>query len=128
MNEAVIHTLLSVPGTQAVVGNRIALEQLPQGSEYPALVYQVVSSTAQQRLCSAAATFTSRVQVNALAPDMGRVNSLHALVRAALESDAARTVGSTRVVSCRLQGFGPATKDDFTGMWTKPADYILIHE
>lgn len=128
MIEPVIRTLLSVPAVQAVAGQRIALHQLPQGSEYPALVYQVISSTCVQRLCAPGLTHISRVQVNPLAADMATVNTLHALACAALQSDVGRTVGATRVVACRLQGYGPPSKDEFTGMWTKPADYILHHE
>jgi hypothetical protein len=128
MIEAVIHTLLSVPAVQAVVGGRIALEQLPQGGAYPALVYRVVSTVPVHRLCAPQFSSISRVQVNPVAADMATVNALHALACAALQADVGRTVGATRVVACRLEGYGPATKDDFTGMWTKPADYMLIHE
>ena len=128
MIESIVQTLLSVPAVQAVVGERIALQQLPQGSEYPALVHQVVSSVPMQRLCDASPSYISRVQINPLAASMTDVNALHLLVAAALQSDALRTVGAARVVSCRLQGYGPASRDDFTGMWTKPADYILRHE
>ena len=78
--------------------------------------------------CAPSATAISRVQVNPMAATMGQVNELHLLVRLALESDAARTVGTHRVASCRFDGYGPPSKDDFSGMWTKPADYILIHE
>lgn len=128
MIEPVIQTLLSVPSVQAVVGSRIALEQLPQGSEYPALVYRVISTVTMQRLSNPRSSSTTRVQVNPLAADMHAVNELNLLACQALQSDVGRTVGSTRVVGCRLMGYGPSTKDDFTGMWTKPADYMLIHE
>jgi hypothetical protein len=142
MIESVVQILLAVPAVQAVVGNRIALQQLRQGSEYPALVHQVVSSTPWQRLCSPSTAHISRVQINPIAPTMVQVNDLHDLVRTALQSDAERVERTRlvlqwseyyglpfeRVVSCRLQVFGPATRDEFTGMWTKPADYLIHHE
>ncbi len=128
MIEPVIQTLLSVPAVQAVVGGRIALEQLPQGSDYPALVYRIISSVPVQRICAPAPTHMVRLQVNPIAADMATVNSLHQLASAALQSDAERVVGESRVIACRLAGYGPASKDDFTGMWTKPADYILTAE
>jgi len=142
MIESIVQILLTVPAVQAVVGGRIALQQLPQGSEYPARVHQVVSSTPWQRLCSPSMTHISRVQINPIAPTMTQVNDLHDLVRTTLQSDAER-VKSTRlvlewseyyglpferIVSCRFQGFGPASRDEFTGMWTKPADYLIHHE
>lgn len=128
MIESIIQTLLSVPSIQAVVGPCIALQQLPQNTAYPAIVHQIVSSEPLEMLCAPAVTYNSRVQINPVAPDMATVNQLHGLIKTALESDAARMVGSRRVISCRQQGFGPATKDEFTGMWTKSVDYILRHE
>jgi len=128
MIEPTIQALLSVPAMQALVGVRIALEQLPQGSAYPALVYRVVSTTSTQRLCAPRPSASTRLQVNPLAPDMATVNALHAAAAAALQSDTARTPAGVRVVSCRLAGYGPASKDELTGMWTKPADYILMHD
>lgn len=128
MIESIIQTLLSVPSIQAVVGENIALEKLPQACTYPAIVHQIVSSELVPMLCAPGNTYTSRVQINPLAPDMATINQLHELIKAALQTDAPHLVGQVKVISCRQQGFGPANHDEFTGMWTKPADYILRHE
>jgi hypothetical protein len=128
MIEQIVEALLDVPAITTAVGRNAALQQLPQGAEYPALTYQVVSSVGFQILCSPPKAFRSRVQINPLAGTMGAVNALHALARAALESDTERTAAGLRCISCRFEGYGPPSKDDFTGMWTKPADYILMHE
>lgn len=126
--EPIMDALLRVPAVTAVVGSHIAMDQLPQGAGYPAVVYRTISHQGVPRLCAPSAAYTSRVQVNPLAASMGQVISLHALVRAAVEGFAQRTVAGRRLVSARFEGLGPASKDDFTGMWTQPADYILTHE
>lgn len=128
--EPLIDALLRVPGITAVVSAQsIALEQLAQGAAYPAIVYRAVGTNpAYSRMDAPVNTYTSRVQVNPLAASLAQVMSLHALVRAAVESAAVRTVAGRRLVSARWGGLGPISKDDFTGMWTQPVDYILIHE
>lgn len=128
MIENIVEALLNVPAVSGAVGVNVALQQLPQGAAYPALVYQVVSSVGWQTICSPTKTFSSRVQINPLASTVGGVNALHTIARAALESDTERTAAGLRCISCRFDGYGPPSKDDFTGMWTKPADYILSHE
>ncbi len=128
MIESIIQSLLSVSSIQAITGPNIALQQLPQACTYPAIVHQIVDSITVQMLCAPGSTHASRVQINPIAPDMATVNQLHDLIKTALQSDALRQIGASKVISCRHQGYGPASKDEFTGMWTKPADYILRHE
>lgn len=126
--EAITDALLRAaqPITDAV-GNRIALEQLPQGSEYPAIAYRIVSDIGIQYLSEKVSESIARVQVNPLAADPGALVALHATVRVAMEGSNAAIAGH-RILSCRFEAFGPHSKDGFTGMWTKPADYILIYE
>ena len=128
--EPIIDALLRVPGITAQVnGQSIALEQLAQGAAHPAIVYRGVGTNpAFGRLCGPVALYSSRVQINPLAASVAQVISLHGLVRNAIESDAERTVAGRRLFSARWAGLGPISKDDFTGMWTQPVDYILIHE
>lgn len=128
--EPIIDALLRSPTITAAVDTAsIALEQLAQGAAYPAIVYRVVSTTAAlEKLSGPATTYTSRVQVNPLAATMGDVMGLAELVRAAVESSALRTVAGKRLMSARWAGLGPSSRDEFTGMWTQSADYILTHE
>lgn len=128
MLEDIIDSLLRETALTSVVGQKIALYQLPQGSDYPAVVYSIISNPGIQHLCVSPTTARARIQINPLAKTMGQVNDLHVICRSLLESDSAKIEGGIRMISCRFDSFGPATKDEFTGMWTKPADYILIHE
>lgn len=126
--EPIMDALLRVPAVTSVATGGVALDQLPQGATYPALVYRAISTVTVQNLCSPADTYTSRVQVNPLAASMGQVMSLHALARTAVEGFAVRTAGGRRLIYARFESLGPASKDEFTGVWTQPADYILMHE
>lgn len=128
--EPIMDALLRAPAVLAVVdGASIAVEQLGQGAPYPALVYRAVSiDPALDRLCGTVNTYRSRLQVNPLAATPAQVWQLHALVRTAVESNTERTVAGRRLVSAKWAGIGPASKDEFTGMWTQPVDYILVHE
>lgn len=127
--EPIIAALLQAPAVLAVVpAQRQALEQLAQGAAAPALVYRAVSVVPMGRLCGPASTYTSRVQINPLATTPAQVQALHALVRTAVETVAPATVAGRRLISARFDGLGPASKDDFTGLWTQPADYVLVHE
>jgi hypothetical protein len=53
---------------------------------------------------------------------------LHTLVRQTLENYAPQTVGTLKLQACVFEGMGGTSKDDFTGAWTKPADYFVIYE
>lgn len=128
MTESIIDELLRVSAVTAVVGPRIALVQLPQGSDYPAITYSPITDTAMQPLCGPSVATSARVQINPLAESMTAVNAIHALVKTAMQSDQTRTIAGKSLRYCRFIGYGPLSKDDFSGMWTKPADYMLMYE
>lgn len=128
--ETIVDALLRVPTVTAVVATgSIALEQLAQGAADPAIVYRTITTTpAVYAVGATASAYRSRVQINPLAASVAQVLAVAALVRAAIESDAERTVAGRRLISARWDSLGPFTKDDFTGLWTQPADFILLHE
>lgn len=129
MLELALHTLLAAHAPLvARVGTRIALAELPEGSAFPAVVYQVVSDTPPLRLCGQSTAGMARVQVNPLAVDAEDVGELQALVLAALLSDASRTVASVHVRSARLVGRGPWSHDQSTGAWTRPFDLQVFYQ
>lgn len=128
MIEGVIHSMLNLSAVTDVVGSRIALAQLPQGSEYPAIVYNITSNAPhRQTYCKPTQTARVRVQINPLAPSFGLVNELHAKIKEVMECvDVIK--GGHKVLSCRYENTSRADKDDFSGMWTSAADYILLVE
>ena len=107
--------------------DHIALEELPQGTDYPALVYQVVSHNTMDYMCNHGKNQTARIQINPLAETVGKVNEIHELVKTALVSFSPRTLAGKRLVSCVFLSYGPITKD-MRGIWTKPADYRIVFE
>jgi len=124
--ENIVDALLRVPAITGAAA--LALVELPQGTEYPAVVYSVVSDVPMESLCGPATAFSARVQVNPLAASMTAINALHAAIKTAMESDVKRVVAGKAVRFCRLTGYGPTSKDEYTGMWTKPADYQILYE
>jgi len=125
--ENICAALLNVPALQEIVSTRIALVEAPQGSGFPAIAYSVVSDTPEERMCQRSNDFTARVQINPLAASMIQVQTLHSLIQEALQVTAPLVVGDSLVLACNFAGYGPISKDDFSGMWTKPADFMLIY-
>lgn len=126
MVEQIIHSLLDVEAVKAQASN-IALAELPQGTGHPAIVYQVVSSIPMDYLCTHGKNQSARVQVNALAASMVKVNEIHEVIKTALIGFSPRMVAGKRLVSVMFMGFGPIDRTD-AGVWNKPADYRFIFE
>lgn len=119
--------LASIPTLTALVGGRIALAQLPQGTTYPALVYTVVDALPQPNVdpFNSPQRVRARVQFNALAQNMATVKSIQAVLRTALDFQHQRTIDGKLVVSSRADMLGPASKDNEAGVYTQPQDYVI---
>ena len=128
MTDALIFAMLNVSPITAIVGTSIACDRLPENSTFPAVVYSSITDVPFVSFCAPSNRFTSRIQINPLASTMGQVESLHALIKTAMQSDALRTFGIYTVIGCRLDSYGPASVEDDTSIWTKPADYIIVHQ
>jgi|GEM_PF-2677342 len=139
--EDIIAQVLQDPRLVAATAGRIAFVQLPQDTDYPAIVYNVVSDNPMRRLCSPSVTYTARIQINPFATTVRGVLDLHTLVRTVLESYTPVNVGRSteswsdyyfagfsRIGACVYEGMGPTSKDELTGTWTKSADYMLLYE
>lgn len=110
----------------------VALEQAPQPSTYPLLIYTVVSDNALHGLCGPARTWQARIQINPVAAGPEAVNDLHDKARAVLESYGLKTLGARSILSCVHLSFGPWDKQpvsdtNHVALWTKPADYMLTY-
>jgi Protein of unknown function (DUF3168) len=126
--ESIIESLLNVPAVTALVGNRIALEEIPQGDARPYLIYRIVSDVGMKMFCRVPNTYRARVQISPYASTVTVVNQIHSAARAAIESDTERIVATRRFINCRFESIGPLIIDDFSGLWTKPIDYMMYHE
>lgn len=124
--ELIVANLLNVTAINNAV-EAVVLEQMPQGSKYPAIVYNVVYSNTLDYLCNHGKNYLARVQINPLADSMIKVNDLHKLIKTAMVSFQPKTVAGLKLTACTFYGYSAATKDE-QGIWTKPADYRLIFE
>lgn len=126
--EDLIAQLLQAPALVQATQGRIGLVQLPQDSGYPAIAYSAPSDNPLPRICKPGQAYKARIQINPLAVTVRAMLDLHHLVRQTLESYTPHAVGDLHLVACVFEGMGPTSKDDLTGAWTKPADYMLLYE
>lgn len=124
--EIIIAAMLNQAGITALVGNRRALGQLPQNSQFPAIVYQVIDGQPQPGLNYAVDDLAmARIQINPLAVTLAEVKNIHAAVRTGLDFKHHQTFAGKLVMSCRFDQLGPIDRDEEMGIWTQPADYML---
>jgi len=125
--EIIMASLLNKTAITALVGARRALGQLPQNSSMPALVYNVVTSMPEPNIAYnvGAQRAFARIQINPLALTIPDVKSIHAAVRSSIDFTHQQTVAGKLVISCRLATSGEMTRDNDSGIWTQPVDYIL---
>lgn len=126
--ELLINALLSHASIQALVGDRKALAQLPQGTAMPAIVYQVIDAQPRPNVNYATEPnmAVARIQINPLAQSIPQLKSIHSALRSVLDFKHNSVVAGKRVVSCRFSMLGPMDKDNEAGVWTQPADYIIM--
>lgn len=130
MNDlAIADALLRHPGVTAIVGESIALDHLDEGTPLPAIAYQVFT-TPQPYLAAGAEAVPQlmRLQVNVLAQTPGAVQALHAAIHAALAWHAGQTVAGCWVTRIAPQAMAGFSKDEATGTWTRPRDYLITFE
>ena len=125
--ELLIPAMLDHATITALIGNRLALQRLPQNSAMPACVYNVISDNPDPNIDyqSGPQLTKARVQINPLALTVGSIVSIHAAIRSLLDFKHNTTYSGIKVLSSRVDFKGPYEKDDETGIWTRPVDYIL---
>ena len=123
----IVSSLLSKPSIMSLVGRRKALSQLPQNSQYPAIVYSIIDVMPRPNLAFQFGLQRSqaRVQLNPVATSISTIQGIHAAIKAELDYVHHVTVAGKLIISCRLVLRGPVEKDNDTGLWTQPYDYLL---
>lgn len=127
--EAIIAAWLTAPSITALVGTRVALHELPQGTAYPNLVYTVLSVVPDPVVAylEGPQRAWSRVQINAQALTISEVLVMHDALRALMDFQHMVSIGGKTIVSSRIDTSGALSKDVMTLAWTKPVDYKLYH-
>lgn len=127
--ETLIAAWLTDSTITALVGTRVALHELPQGTTYPNLVYHVISTVPDPIVAyqSAPQRAWSRVQINPQAATLAEVMAIHDALRTLMDFKHTVTVGGKTVISSRVDNYGPVSKDAETLVWTKPVDFKIYH-
>jgi hypothetical protein len=124
--ELITSALLNVSGVTAIVGDRRALSQLPQGTSMPAVVYEGISTTPQLTMNAASGPqlLISRVQITALALNPGDVAAILTAVMAALNLKSGTYAGK-QVASVIRDMKTSITKDNDAGVWYGSQDFMV---
>lgn len=125
--ELIVTAMLDDVSISSLVGGRIAVTQLPQNTTFPALVITVISTLPEPSVdYRHEPRARSRVQINPIAATPAAVQAIHEAVRALLDFQHHVTAAGKTVVSSRLEMMGQLDKDNEAGVWTQPADYIVL--
>ena len=127
--ESIVAAWLSDATIAALVGTRVALHELPQGSAYPNIAYHVVSAVPEPIVAyqQGPQRCWSRVQINPQALTLAEVFAMHDAIRALMDFKHTIVIAGSTVISSRVDTFGPVNKDVMTLAWTKPVDYKIYH-
>ena len=126
--ELIVAKLLNDATITALVGDRVACKLLPQNSNYPAIVYSVISFVWQPHLnVSESQMAQARIQVNPLATTIAEIKAIHAAVKSLLAWQRNVTVVGKKIIVIKPDALGPLQKDDELGLWTQYADYLMIY-
>jgi len=125
----IVKTLLEYPAIAALIGNRKAQAQLPQGCAMPALVYNFISSVPMPFLnYTNAEPISIRVQFNPVAKTMAAVDQIHDAIKGVFEFVHQQTIAGKFVVIITREPSSPlATRDADTGLWSSNQDYLIIY-
>jgi len=124
--ETLVSSLLNVPPVIDLVGDKRALARLPHNAHMPALVYNVLNDIPDPMVNYRTSTLhKARVQLNPLAKSIGEVKQIQQAIETAMNFKQNVPVGQALLIWCRLDLTGQMDKDDETGVWTQPVDYIL---
>lgn len=125
--ELLIPAMLDDATILALIGNRLSLERLPQNSTMPACVYQIITNSPVPNVAfqNGLQLTRARVQINPLALTVAGIVAIHDAIKALMNFRHHLTFIGILVMSCRLDVRGMYERDDETGIWTRPFDYIL---
>jgi len=130
MNPAeIVAELLDHVTLSDIVGDRIALSQLPQGEDYPYVAYHLISMTPKPVVSFATAPQMAefRVQISPWSETVEELIQIHNVIRNLLDFKYNVVVAGSLVVSIRMALSGPVSKDNAAGLWTQPVDYIVMY-
>lgn len=128
--EAAAYALLAGAGAiTAIVGTRIYPVQVPLAQPAPAIAYELISAVTQGALDASAPTHLtrSRVRVNLLGGDYDTLRTLRTAVVTALRHQRG-TFGGTEVHAVFLDYEGPVSFDQPLNLYTRPVDFIFLHQ
>ena len=127
-----LHTeLVGNAAVTAIVGTSVRQGVMPEGSDKPYIVLNVISETRVSHLASAAGLVMARVQIDCWESTEARADTLKDKVRLALDGMTRKDLGSTRVARVSLEN---VTNNAVTpsggepvGTYSRIMDVVIVH-
>ena len=125
--QAVVAAWLKDASITGLVGTRKALGQPPDGTTYPALVYQIVTASPKPWVDynNKPQPAMFRVQITPIATTIGVVEQIGQAVRNLMHMKNGVVVGDFRIMSSKLDSVGPVDRDNEAGVWVQSFDYLI---
>lgn len=124
IEELLVAEALSTAEVQSIVGDRIAVGHLPADTLLPAVVHQFVSLHESRRVADYPPLLLGRLQVTALAANIGALNGLLAAIHAAIAHK--KYIGSSGVILyARPDERSSPEIDGETEIWSVRQDFLL---
>ena len=124
----VLERLRQAAPVTELVGTRIALSRLPEGTRYPAVVCHALTDRPEYALPGVEMVRSARVQIDVISATMGELALIRSAVRLALLTTTPTTAGGATLLRCYEVLAGQIDPYGDTGYWREPVDYTLIYQ
>lgn len=114
----------------ALVGTRVYQNVLPQGKDYPAVIYQRISTEHAQHTLGAGGLATARMQFDCWALDAAAAQQVGEALRAALQGFRGE-MGDTNIRHCSLEntegGYDPPADSSDVAAHRVSQDFVIAY-
>ncbi len=127
IESGIIARLNAVSAITDLVGSRIYADIKPDGESYPAIVYQLISTTPYSKLIADTGLFQSRVQFTLLADSKVSTIQLTAAMKTALQRFKG-IVSDITIKDSILENIFDQTHNISTDQTARIVDFLIIYE
>ena len=127
IESAIVARLNAVTAVTDLVSNRIYADTLPDGTDHPAIVYQLISTVPYSRLNADTGKFESRVQLTLIADSKSVSIQLSDAIKTALQRFQGVSSGVT-IIDSHIENIFDQSYDLRTEQTARIADFKIIYE
>ncbi len=125
--KAIRSLLLAAGGVVAYIDDRCRPQSLPQGTQFPALTVEHISTVDLGAIGEGSSgLMRTRIEVNVLAKDYATLKELLAEVRKACKNKHGSIAG-VEVSAVEIDSIGPDNRDDDIGIYRQSIDFLVTY-